>query len=149
MIKAAYAVRNIAFLNKTDSIQVATTTCLTQTNFHSRESWWAEQMKQAKMMIQQTTPYSWSKAAHVLELTNPHMYYFITRANNCQVLKKIDLPLTQEKLSLLPSPAHGPEGTFRIRISFTVHFVRQEHQHKADAWKLMNHIFSTSTQQRE
>ena len=47
MIKAAYAVRNVAFLNKTDSIQVATTT-----NFLTRESWWAEQMKQAKTMIQ-------------------------------------------------------------------------------------------------
>ncbi len=45
MIKAAYAVRNVAFLNKTDSIQVATTTCQTRTNFHMRESWWAEQMK--------------------------------------------------------------------------------------------------------
>jgi hypothetical protein len=137
MIKAAYAVRNVAFLNKTDSIQVATTTCQTRTNFHTRESWWAEQMKQARTMIQQTTPYSWAKAAHVLELTNPHLYYFITGAHNCQVLKKIDLPLTPEKLSLLPSPAHGPNRTFRIWISFTVHFGRQEHQHKADAWKLM------------
>jgi hypothetical protein len=137
MIKAAYAVRNIAFLNETDSIQVATTTCQTRTNFHTRESWWAEQMKQAKTMIQQTTPYSWAKAAHVLELTNPHLYYFITGAHNCQVLKKIELPLTPEKLNLLPSPAHGPNRTFRILISFTVHFGRQEHQHKADAWKLM------------
>ncbi len=137
MIKAAYAVWNVAFLNEKDSIQVATTTCQTRTNFHTRESWWAEQMKQAKTMIQQTTPYSWAKAAHVLELTNPHLYYFITGANNCQVLKKIELPLTLEKLSLLPSPAHGPDGTFRIQISFTVHFGRQEHQHKTDAWKLM------------
>jgi hypothetical protein len=92
-------------------------------------------MKQAKTMIQQTTPYSWAKAAHVMELTNPH--YFITGAHNCQVLKKIDLLLTPKKLSLLPSPAHGPHGNFRIWISFTVHFGRQEHQHKADAWKLM------------
>ena len=137
MIKAAYAVRNVAFLNKTDSIQVATTTCQTRTNFHTRESWWAEQLKQAKTMIQQTTPYSWAKAVHVWELTNPHLYYFITGAHNCQVLKKIDLPQTTEKLSLLLSPAHGPDGTFRIRISFTVHFGRQEHQHKADAWKLI------------
>jgi hypothetical protein len=45
MIKAAYAVRNVAFLNETDSIQVATTTCQTRTNFHTIESWWAEQMK--------------------------------------------------------------------------------------------------------
>ena len=66
MIKAAYAVRNVAFLNETDSIQVATTTCQTRTNFLTRESWWAEQMKQAKTMIQQTTPYSWAKAAHVM-----------------------------------------------------------------------------------
>ena len=83
MIKAAYAVRNVTFLNKTDSIQVATTTCQTRTNFHTRESWWAEQLKQAKTMIQQTTPYSWAKAAHVLELTNLHLYYFITGAHNC------------------------------------------------------------------
>jgi hypothetical protein len=94
-------------------------------------------MKQAKTMIQQTTPYSWAKAVHVWELTNPHLYYLITGAHNCQVLKKIDLPLTTEKLSLLPSPAHGPDGTFRIQISFTVNFGRQEHQHKADAWKLI------------
>jgi hypothetical protein len=53
MIKAAYTVRNVAFLNETDSIQVATTTCQTRTNFHTRESWLAEQMKQAKTMIQQ------------------------------------------------------------------------------------------------
>jgi hypothetical protein len=137
MIKAAYAVRNVAFLNETDSIQVATTTCQTRTNFHTRESWWAEQMKRARTMIQQTTPYSWAKAAHVLELTNPHLYYFITGAHNCQVLKKIELPLTPEKLSLLPSPAHGPDGTFRIQISFTVNFGRQEHQHKTEAWKLV------------
>jgi hypothetical protein len=137
MIKAAYAVRNVAFQNKTDSIQVATTTFQTRTNFHTRESWWAEQLKQAKTMIQQTTPYSWAKAAHVLELTNPHLYYFITGAHNCQVLKKIDLPLTPERLSLLPTPAHGPNGNFRIRISFTVDFGRQEHQHKTEAWKLV------------
>jgi hypothetical protein len=136
-IKAAYAVRNVAFQNETDSIQVATTTSQARTNFHTRESWWAEQLKQAKKMIQQTTPYSWANAAHVLELTNPHLYYFITGAHNCQVLKKIDLPLTPEKLSLLPTPAHGPDGNFRIRISFTVNFGRQEHPHKADAWKLM------------
>ena len=98
-IKAAYAVRNVAFQNETDSIQVATTTCQARTNFHTRESWWAEQLKQAKKMIQQTTPYSWANAAHVLELTNPHLYYFITGAHNCQVLKKIELPLTPEKLS--------------------------------------------------
>jgi hypothetical protein len=61
MIKAAYAVLNVAFLNETDYIQVATTTCQTRTNFHTRESWWAEQMKQARTMIQQTTPYSWAK----------------------------------------------------------------------------------------
>ena len=36
-IKAAYAVRNVAFQNETDSIQVATTTCQTRTNFHTRE----------------------------------------------------------------------------------------------------------------
>jgi hypothetical protein len=137
MIKAAYAVRNVAFVNKTDSIQVATTTCQTRVNFHTRESWWAEQLKQAKKMIQQTTPYSWAQAAHVMELTNPHMYYFITGAHNCQVLKKIDLPLTPEKLSLLPSPAHGPDGNFRIRISFTVNFGHQDHPKKIDAWKLM------------
>jgi hypothetical protein len=83
MIKAAYSVRNVVFQNETDSIQVATTTCQTRTNFHTRESWWAEQLKQAKTMIQQTTPYSWAKAAHVLELTNPHLYYFITGAHNC------------------------------------------------------------------
>jgi hypothetical protein len=94
MLKAAYAVRNVAFLNETDSIQVATTTCQTRKNFHTKESWSAEQMKQAKKMIQQTTPYSWAKAAHMLELTNPNLYYFITGA---QVLKKIDLPLTPEK----------------------------------------------------
>jgi hypothetical protein len=137
MIKAAYAVRNVAFLNETDSIQVATTTCQTCTNFHTRESWWAEQLKQAKTVIHQTTPYCWAKAAHVLELTNPHLYYFTNGAHNCQVLKKIDLPLTPEKLSLLPTPAHGPNGMYRIRISFTVHFGRQEHQHKTEAWKLM------------
>jgi hypothetical protein len=137
MIKAAYAVRNVAFQNETDSIQVATTTCQTRTNFHTRDSWWAEQLKQAKKMIQQTTPYSWAKSANVLELSNPHLYYFITGAHNCQVLKKIELPLTPEKLSLLPTPANGPDGNFRIRISFTVNFGRQEHQHKADAWKLM------------
>jgi len=136
-IKAAYAVRNVAFQNETDSIQVATTTCQTRTNFHTRDSWWAEQLKQAKKMIQQTTPYSWAKAANVLELTNPHLYYFITGAHNCQVLKKIELPLTPEKLSLLPTPANGPDGNFRIRISFTVNFGRQEHQHKSDAWKLV------------
>ncbi len=124
-IKAAYAVRNVAFQNETDSIQVATTTCQARTNFHTRESWWAEQLKQAKMMIQQTTPYSWANAAHVMELTNPHLYYFITGAHNCQVLKKIDLPLTPERLSLLPTPAHGPDGNFRIWISFTVNFGRK------------------------
>jgi hypothetical protein len=65
------------------------------------------------------------------------LYYFITVAHNCQVLKKIELPLTPEKLSLLPSPAHWSDGTFRIRMRFTVHFGRQEHQHKTDAWKIM------------
>ena len=137
MIKAAYAVRNVAFVNEMYSIQVATTTCQTRVNFHTRESWWAEQLKQAKKMIQQTTPYSWAQAAHVMEITNPHMYYFITGAHNCQVLKKIDVPLTPEKLSLLPSPAHGPDGNFRIRISFTVNFGRQEHPRQNDAWKMM------------
>ncbi len=39
MIKAAYTVRNVAFLNETDSIQVVTTTCQTRVNFHTRESW--------------------------------------------------------------------------------------------------------------
>jgi hypothetical protein len=136
-IKATYAVWNVAFFNEMDSIQVATTTCQARTNFHTRESWWAEQMKQAKKMIQQTTPYSWAKAANVLELTNPHLNYFITGAHNCQVRKKIDLPLTPEKLSLLLSPAHGPDRTFRIRISFTVHFGNPEHKHKADALKTM------------
>jgi hypothetical protein len=111
MIKAAYAVRNVTFQNETDSIQVATTTCHTRTNFHTRESWWAEQLKQAKKMIQQTTPYNWANAAHVLELTNPHLYYFITGAHNSQVLKKIDLPMTPERLSLLPTSAHGPDQT--------------------------------------
>ena len=38
MIKAAYAVRNVTFLNKTDSIQVATMTCQARTNFHTRET---------------------------------------------------------------------------------------------------------------
>ncbi len=65
------------------------------------------------------------------------MYYFITGAHNCQVLKKIDLPLTPEKLSLLPSPAHGPDGNFRIQISFTVNIGSPQHKHKIDAWKLM------------
>jgi hypothetical protein len=109
----------------------------TRTNFHTRDSWWAEQLKQAKKMILQTTPYSWAKAANVLELTNPHLYYFITGAHNCQVLKKIKLPLTPERLSLLPTPANGPDGNFRIRISFTVNFGRQEYQHKTEAWKLV------------
>jgi hypothetical protein len=41
-------------------------------------------------------PYCWAKSANVLDLMNPHIYYFVNGSQNCQVQKKIELPLMPE-----------------------------------------------------
>jgi len=82
-IKTAFAVINVVFSNKTDSVPVATTTKSARTNFYANESWWGRQLMQAKSMIYQRTPYSWAKSTKVLEITSPHFYYFVNGPQNC------------------------------------------------------------------
>ena len=69
---------------------VVTTTSTARTNFYANESWWGQQLKRAKSIIYQTTPYSCAKLAKVLELRNPHFYYFVNGPQNCQVRNKIE-----------------------------------------------------------
>ena len=69
---------------------VVNTTSTARTNFYANESWWGQQRKRAKSIIYQTTPYSCAKLAKVLELRNPHFYYFVNGPQNCQVRNKIE-----------------------------------------------------------
>jgi hypothetical protein len=71
-------------------VPVVTTTSTARTNFYANESWWGQQRKRAKSIIYQTTPYSCAKLAKVLELRNPHFYYFVNGPQNCQVRNKIE-----------------------------------------------------------
>ncbi len=86
-------------------------------------------------MIYQTMPYCWAKSANVLDLMNPHIYYFVNGSQNCQVQKKIELPLMPEQIDLLPAPVNGRDGFYRVRISFVAPFGKPEFTSHTDGWK--------------
>jgi hypothetical protein len=60
------------------------------------------------------------------------LYYFVSGVLNCQVLKKIKLLLSPEKINLPPTPVNSPEGFYGIQISFnTIRHVQRHVLHMA------------------
>ena len=121
-IKAAYSVRNVALLGEHDANQVMTQSSVARGAFYRDQNWWWQQINTAQRSLAQQIPYLWAKNANVLEFTMPHAYYYFMGQHQAQTLQMVRLPLDEEKCKLLPIPAKGSDGIYRIRISFAAVF---------------------------
>ena len=121
-IRATYAVRRQNHRHDGEQAQIMTQSCKTVGSFYKDTTWWWNQINTAKLCLGSKVPFNWAKEAGIIEFTSPQAFYYYNSHNNLQVAQRVDLPLTPEKLSVLPTPAKNSDGTYRIKISFETRF---------------------------